>query len=126
VDAETSPLLVYDGDCAFCSSCARWLISHWSGPERAVAWQHLTADELAGFGLGLDDVRRFVWWIDPATGPARGHLAIARAMRAAGGWPSIVGRGLSVPPISWAAAAAYPLIARWRHRLPGGTPACRL
>jgi hypothetical protein len=27
------------------------------------------------------------------------------------------------PPLRWVAAATYPLIARWRHRLPGGTPA---
>ncbi|MGH9170291.1 MAG: hypothetical protein ACRD0Z_05400, partial [Acidimicrobiales bacterium] len=36
------------------------------------------------------------------------------------------GRALSVPPLRWLAAAVYPVVARVRHRLPGGTPACRV
>jgi predicted DCC family thiol-disulfide oxidoreductase YuxK len=121
-----APLLVYDGDCSFCSSCARWISARWSGPAQAVAWQHLDPDQLRSVGLTADDVRRAVWWIDPTLGASRGHLAIARALRAARGWPAVVGRILLVPPFRWLAAGAYPLIARWRHRLPGGTPACRM
>jgi predicted DCC family thiol-disulfide oxidoreductase YuxK len=124
--ADTGPLLIYDGDCSFCSSSARWLTNRWAGPQRAAAWQHLSAGELEQLGLRLDDVRSAVWWTDPSTRNARGHLAIARALRAAPGWPSVVGRLLLVPPIRWLGAAAYPLVARWRHLLPGGTPACRL
>jgi predicted DCC family thiol-disulfide oxidoreductase YuxK len=123
---KTAPLLVYDGDCSFCSSGARWLTARWTGPQQAIAWQHLTADQLERVGLSIDDVRNAAWWIDPVNGPSRGHLAIARALRAANGWPSVVGRILLVPPARWLAAAAYPLIARWRHLLPGGTPACRM
>jgi predicted DCC family thiol-disulfide oxidoreductase YuxK len=123
---ESVPLLVYDGDCSFCSSSARWIAARWTGPQRAIAWQHLGADQLKRLGLTLDDVRRAAWWIDPSHGRSRGHVAIARALRAAPGWPSIAGAVLLVPPFRWLAAAAYPLIARWRHRLPGGTPACRM
>jgi len=126
VEREKAPLLVYDGDCSFCSSSARWITAHWNGPQEAVAWQHLSADHLERLGLTLDDVRRAAWWIDPSRGHSRGHLAIARALRAAHGWPSVVGKVLLVPPFRWLAAGAYPLIARWRHRLPGGTPACRM
>jgi predicted DCC family thiol-disulfide oxidoreductase YuxK len=122
----TEQLLVYDGDCSFCTSCARWITAHWSGSQRAVAWQHLGSDDLHRIGLTLDEVRAAAWWIDPSHGRSRGHLAIARALQAAPGWPSVVGELLLVPPFRWLAAAAYPLIARWRHRLPGGTPACRM
>lgn len=117
-------MLIYDGDCSLCSSSARWIAARWNGPQQAVAWQHLSADQLERLGLTLDDVRSAAWWID-ASGTSRGHLAIARALRAADGWPAVVGRILLVPPFRWLAAGAYPLIARWRHRLPGGTPACR-
>ena len=120
------PLLVYDGDCSFCSSSARWIAARWQGPERAVAWQQLGADQLERLGLSLDDVRCAAWWVDGSGRTSRGHVAIARALRAAPGWPSVVGRVLLVPPFKWLAAGAYPLIARWRHRLPGGTPACRM
>jgi predicted DCC family thiol-disulfide oxidoreductase YuxK len=126
VESATAPLLVYDGDCSFCSSSARWLVAHWNGPQQAVAWQHVSADELERLGLTSADVREAVWWIEPSRGRARGHLAIAHALRAAPGWPSVVGGVLLVPPFRWLAAGAYPLIARWRDRLPGGTPACRM
>jgi predicted DCC family thiol-disulfide oxidoreductase YuxK len=126
VEPEKAPLLVYDGDCSFCSSSARWIAARWRGPEQAVAWQHLSADQLERFGLSLDDVRCAAWWVDRGGRTSRGHVAIARALRAAPGWPSVVGRILLVPPFRWLAAGAYPLVAHWRHRLPGGTPACRM
>ncbi len=92
---------------------------------KAVAWQTLAADELAARALTADDVRSAVWWIDDTGRRSRGHLAIAHALAAGTGWPAAVGRVLLVPPFRWIAAGLYPLIARWRYRLPGGTPACR-
>ena len=127
VEPENAPLLIYDGNCSFCSSSARWITNHWHGPQQAIAWQHLSTDSLARLGLTLDDVRRAAWWVDPNSGArSRGHLAIAHALQVADGWPSLLGRLLLIPPFTWLAAAAYPLIARWRHRLPGGTPACKM
>ena len=126
MEPQKASLLVYDGDCSFCSSSARWIAARWQGPEQAVAWQHLSADQLGRLGLTLDDVRCAAWWVDGGGRTSRGHVAIARALRAAPGWPSVVGRVLLVPPFRWLAAGAYPLIAHWRHRLPGGTPACRM
>lgn len=126
VARETVPLLVYDGDCSFCGSVAHWIAARWNGPERAVAWQHLDAERLERLGLTLDDVRCAAWWIDPCRGRSRGHVAVARALRAAPGWPSVVGSILLVPPFRWLAAGVYPLVVRWRHRLLGATPACRL
>jgi predicted DCC family thiol-disulfide oxidoreductase YuxK len=120
------PLLVYDGDCSFCTAGARWIAPHWKTPVRAVPWQQLDARELDRLGLTLDGVRRAAWWIDESGRRSGGHLAIARALAAAEGWRSVCGEALLVPPLRWLAAGLYPLVARWRHRLPGGTPACRL
>ncbi len=120
------PLLVYDGDCSFCTASAQWLAARWRGRAQAVAWQRLAPDELAGLALTLDDVRSAAWWIDESGQRSRGHLALARALVAASGWYAVCGRVLLIPPFRWIAGAVYPLIARWRHRLPGGTPACRL
>jgi len=125
VQPANAQLLIYDGDCSFCSSSARWIATRWHGPQQAEAWQQLSAVDLERLGLSMDDVRRAAWWIDHEGRRSRGHLAIAHSLRAAHGWPSLVGRILLVPPFRWLAAGAYPLIARWRHRLPGGTPACR-
>ncbi|HUJ56151.1 MAG TPA: DUF393 domain-containing protein [Gaiellaceae bacterium] len=119
-------LLVFDGDCGFCTSCANWIAARWRGDERAVPWQTLSDDELAAVSLTRDDVRSAVWWIDEGGRRSRAQLAIARALVAGSGWPAIAGRALLVPPFHWLAGAVYPLVARLRHLLPGGTPACRM
>jgi predicted DCC family thiol-disulfide oxidoreductase YuxK len=119
------PLLVYDGDCSFCTASAGWIAARWSGAERAVAWQELGADALDGLGIGAGEARRAAWWIDGAGGRSRGHVAIARALRSAHGRPALLGTVLLVPPFRWLAAGGYRLVARWRHRMPGSSPACR-
>jgi len=126
VGSEDAPLLIYDGDCSFCSSSARWISAHWHGPQEAIPWQRLSSGEFERLGLTIDDARQAVWWVDATHGRSRGHRAIGRALQAADGWPSIAGRLVLAPPLRWLAAGAYPLVARWRHRLPGGTPACRI
>lgn len=120
------PLLIFDGDCGFCTSCANWVAARWAGDARAIPWQTLSDAKLAALGLTRSDVSAAVWWIDDRGEKFRGHAAIAESLSAGSGWSALAGRALRVPPVSWLAAAAYPLIARWRHRLPGGTPACRL
>jgi predicted DCC family thiol-disulfide oxidoreductase YuxK len=99
--------------------------ARWHGRVRAVPWQTLGPDELAGHGLTPEEARSAAWWIDAAGRCFHGHLAIAHALRAGSGWSALVGRVLLLPPFSWLGAAVYPLISRWRYRLPGGTPACR-
>jgi len=107
-------VLVYDGDCGFCTGAAGFV------GGRRFAWQELGAEGLARLGLTADEARDAAWWVDK-TGRYRGHLAIGHALSQR----SPLGRALLVPPLSWTGAAVYPLVARWRHRLPGGTPACR-
>ena len=102
-----------------------WIAARWRGDARAVPWQRLSDDELAALGLTRDDVRAAVWWIDADGRRSRAHVATARSLIAGSGWTALAGRLLLVPPLRWLAAAGYPLVARWRHLLPGGTPACR-
>lgn len=126
VSESSAPLLIYDGDCSFCTTSADWVTARWQGRARAVPWQMLGTDELAALGLTREDVRSAAWWIDQNGRRSRGHLAIAHALAAGSGSSATVGDVLLVPPLRWIAAAVYPVIARRRHRLPGGTPACQL
>lgn len=120
-------MLIFDGDCGFCTTVANWAAARWRGDERAVPWQKLSPpDELAAVSLTTDDVRAAAWWVDGAGRSFRGSDAIAEALAAGHGWSAFAGRVLRIPPVSWLGAAVYPLVARWRHRLPGGTPACKL
>ncbi|MPZ60058.1 MAG: DUF393 domain-containing protein [Propionibacteriales bacterium] len=118
------PVLVYDGDCAFCSSTARLLV-RWVPTVAAVEpWQRLDLEEL---GLTETACRESVQWVDAGERPVGGPLALAGFLRSSGGpvW-RLIGRVLALPLALRAADPAYRLIARNRHRLPGGTPTCRL
>jgi len=118
-------VLVFDGDCGFCTSSAAWIARHWKGPERSLAWQQMDAGDLTAAGLTGDQVASAAWWIDEHGRAWGGHLAVAKAMVAAGGAWGGLGRLTLVPPFRWSAAAVYRLVVRYRYRLPGGTPACR-
>jgi predicted DCC family thiol-disulfide oxidoreductase YuxK len=120
------PTLVFDGDCGFCTTSANWIARHW--PERdgpvATPWQRLPADVVTASTLTVADFQRAAWWIDGSR-QEEGSRAVGRAFIAAGGAWALVGWALLVPPISWVAPLGYRLVARYRYRLPGGTPACK-
>lgn len=113
-------MLLFDGDCAFCTTCARVLER--IGPDaEIVAWQLI---DLAELGLTEERAAAAVQWVEIDGTVRSGHEAIAAGLEAAGGIWRNVGRMLLLPGISWMAARAYRLVAGNRHRLPGGTPAC--
>ena len=117
-------MLIYDGDCGFCTTSARWIERRLPADVAVVSWQSL--DDLAPMGLTLDDVAAAAWWVEPPRSPLGGHLAIGAALRAVGGAWGLVGRALLAPPLRWIGAPVYRLVARYRYRLPGGTAACRI
>jgi predicted DCC family thiol-disulfide oxidoreductase YuxK len=118
--ARARPTLIYDGDCAFCTSSARLLERIGPGAE-TVAWQQT---DLGALGLTEEAASAAVQWVE-IDGTARsGHEAVAAALRSAGGAWAVAGRALIAPGLAPLAAGAYRLIAANRHRLPGGTPAC--
>jgi len=123
---DARPLLIFDGDCGFCTTSANWVSRRWTGPAApiAVPWQQLPDGAAAELELSNDDLARSAWWCDGA-GVEGGSRAVAHALRATSGPWAVVGRVLLVPPVSWLAPPGYRLVARYRHRLPGGTPACR-
>jgi predicted DCC family thiol-disulfide oxidoreductase YuxK len=120
----TEPLLIYDGDCAFCSSCVRAAERFLPGDFSAVPWQRIP--DLAAYGLTPETAAASVQWVDTSGSLASGHEAVAQVLMAAGGPWRFVGRGLLLPGIGIVAAVVYDAIARNRDRLPGGTPACKL
>jgi predicted DCC family thiol-disulfide oxidoreductase YuxK len=112
IERQSTPLLIYDGDCSFCTASTNWAAARWSGRARAIPWQTLTSVELSAHELTREDVRCAAWWIDEDGRHLRGHLAIAQALRAGSGWWGFVGRVLFVRPFRWVGGAVYLLIAR--------------
>ena len=114
------PVLVYDGDCGFCTTCARAL-ERIEPDAEIVAWQLTDLTEL---GITEEQAADAVQWVRSDGTVRSGHEAIAGVLIAAGGIWKIVGRTVLLPGISWMAAKLYRLVANNRYRLPGGTPAC--
>ena len=114
------PVLLFDGDCGFCTTSARLLER--IGPDaEIVAWQ-LT--DLEPLGVTPEQATEAVRWVEPDGAVRSGHEAIAAALGRAGILWRTAGRMLTLPVLSWVAARAYRLVADNRYRLPGGTPAC--
>jgi Uncharacterized protein conserved in bacteria len=117
------PTFVYDGDCAFCSRCAafidRWIPTH----VRVLPWQFADLDAL---GLTPQQCDEAVWWVGTDGVRAAGPDAIARLLGTSrAGW-RLLGAVLRLAPVRALAWPSYRWVARNRHRLPGGTPACAL
>ncbi|MEU9043390.1 MULTISPECIES: DUF393 domain-containing protein [unclassified Kitasatospora] len=130
------PVLVFDGDCAFCSSCVRWAERYLrqtlaSGGWEAMAFQFADLgawDEHAG-GRGevsAERAEREVLWVTPTGRVYGGAQAVARLLMRSGGVWAYLGAVLTAPPVRPVAALVYRWVARNRHRMPGGTAACAL
>jgi len=124
--SDQPPLLIYDGECGFCTASARWVAQQFRHGESARPWQLLGEAAMKEFGLAIADVESAAWWISRDGTRHRGHRAIAHALLSGGTLRRTVGHVVLMPPGSWAAAVAYRLVVRWRHHLPGATPACRV
>jgi predicted DCC family thiol-disulfide oxidoreductase YuxK len=116
-------VLVFDGDCAFCSSTVRTLIRLLPAMPSTTPYQWAELEEL---GLTVQEAAERVWYVD-ASHQYGGHLALTALLvrQPAPGW-RFLGRLLMIPPWSWLAGLGYAWVARNRHLLPGGTPACRI
>ena len=127
MDEREVPWLIFDGDCAFCTSSATWIaerLRRAEGPNaRLVPWQFA---DLAALGTTEDRTRREVLWVTPAGEIYGGAGAVARWLQFRGNPYAILGRLMEVWPVRPLAAAVYRLIAKNRHRMPGGSPACAL
>jgi predicted DCC family thiol-disulfide oxidoreductase YuxK len=116
------PLLVFDGDCGFCTTWARWWQRRWD-LEHVEPWQFLDLDRL---GLTEAECREAVQWVDEAGVAHPAEWAVIAALRFRGGVWGVLGRVLALPGIHHLTGVAYRLVARYRNSLPGGTPACKV
>jgi predicted DCC family thiol-disulfide oxidoreductase YuxK len=113
-----SSTLVYDGDCAFCTSSVQWLTRRRVNVGEVIAWQHA---DLARYGLTQEQCEAAVQLVLPER-TWSGHKAFGRLLLRSQWWWKPLGALILVPPTSWVARAVYRWIADHRDR----TPACAL
>jgi predicted DCC family thiol-disulfide oxidoreductase YuxK len=128
VDTLGTRALIFDGDCGFCTSAARFARRRLPEDVRVVPWQFV--EDPSAMGLTQESIAEAVWWVDAHRDPHRGHQAFAEGAAAFRGPWSIAGRIsrslFRVPMLDELGARAYTVLARNRSRLPGSTPACQL
>jgi predicted DCC family thiol-disulfide oxidoreductase YuxK len=127
VEPRDRPWLIFDGDCAFCTTTATWVaerLHRTNGPDaRLVAWQFT---DLVALGTTAERAQREVLWVTPSGEVFGGASAFAQWLRFRGRPYALVGAAMELPLVRTLAAAVYRLIARNRQRMPGGSPACAL
>jgi predicted DCC family thiol-disulfide oxidoreductase YuxK len=106
--------LVYDGDCGFCTRCAKWIAGHARDLD-VVPWR---SADLSALGLTEQQVREAAWWKD-GDETAGGEAAVARSLMACGRGYAVLGRVILLPGVRRISAVAYRWVARHRGRLPG-------
>ena len=115
-------MLIFDGDCKFCSSSARAFIRM---TKNRIATAPYQRSDLAALGLKLTDCEQAVQYVS-ARGIQSGHLAIAQGLIDSKTIWSMAGYVLKWPVVTSVAFVVYHWVAKNRHRLPGGTPACAI
>jgi predicted DCC family thiol-disulfide oxidoreductase YuxK len=118
-----SALLIFDGDCGFCTTAVTWATRILPAMPHASPFQWT---DLELYGVTPVEAAHRVWFVADGQrfGGAAAMAAILRRQPIAAlrfcGWLG------TVPPWSWIAALGYRVVARYRHKLPGGTPACKM
>jgi len=126
ITAETNSaalgLLIFDGDCGFCTTAARKFADLAGDSATVMPWQALDLDD---YGLTEDDVSTAAYWVHDGANH-RGADAFVHGLQVCRRpWP-MVGKVIGLRPFIWIARGVYPLVAKYRHRLPGATDACRI
>ncbi|MBK7822069.1 MAG: DUF393 domain-containing protein [Tessaracoccus sp.] len=125
VDAVRHPplLVLYDADCGFCTTSSRAMTTRWFRADADPrSFQSVDLDAL---GLSVDKCADKLHVLD-GTRVFAGAAALAAVLRRSRiPWPA-VGWLMTLPGVRALAEWIYGLVARNRHRLPGGTAACEM
>ncbi|MFM8811321.1 MAG: thiol-disulfide oxidoreductase DCC family protein [Actinomycetota bacterium] len=122
--ADTSLHVIFDGDCAFCSSCARFLAARVRPSVSVRPWQEVDLESLGLTAAECAEALQCV--VVPSSEKESGHRAVALALRSCRFPWSLIGRVSDWRFLSPLGSLVYRAVANNRHRLPGGTPACKV
>lgn len=118
------PLMLFDGDCGFCTRSALASRGRWF--RARVDVRPFQRVDLVVHNLTVDKCGETLHVVDNDGSVHVGSDAVAVVLRESRfPWP-IIGAFLRLPGVRWVAQGAYAIVARNRHKLPGGSAACEL
>lgn len=115
-------VFLYDGDCGFCTTSARWLQRHAGSTARVEAWQQA---DVAVLGLSAEECAEAVLWVSDGQRAVGPDAVAAYLSTSSQSWRT-AGRVLTTPVSKHVSWPVYRWVAHHRGRLPGGIPAIEL
>jgi predicted DCC family thiol-disulfide oxidoreductase YuxK len=115
-------IFIFDGDCAFCSSAARVMRKMTREVTPIKPYQKL---DLPSLGLSSELTSKAVYYVRDGKFLVAAD-AIAQLLLDSKTIWMIFGMFLKLPLVKNLARVVYYWIAKNRHKLPGGTPECKL
>lgn len=117
------PILIYDGDCAFCSSTVRLLQRLMPKHPAMEPFQFVATEK---YGLTKQQCAEEIKYVDDQRSVFGGEAAFRKFFYEAGGAWRLLSRLMMIPGVLQISSHVYRWVAKNRHRLPGGTPTCSL
>ena len=120
------PWLIFDGDVHSAPPARTGWQDGWTvrgGRTLGSPWQF---SDLAVLGTTAERAQREALWVGTDGTVYGGAAAFAEWLKFRGGPYAVAGSVMDLPVVRALAAAVYRVIAKNRHRMPGGTPACAL
>jgi predicted DCC family thiol-disulfide oxidoreductase YuxK len=106
-------ILVYDGECGFCTGLARW-VERRDRRERVSVRPSQEPGLIERLGLTREDVGRASWAVEPGGRRFEGAAAINRVLKELGGGWAVLASLYGVPPIRWLEDLYYTRVANRR------------
>ena len=116
-------ILIFDGDCGFCTTTANWITKN--SLVRVVAQPYQWA-KLAEFGLTEKEAAAKVQLISGGKIYAGHHCMAKLLLIQPNALLKLLGAVMVMPGVEPISAKVYDWVAANRQSLPGGTPACKM
>lgn len=117
------PVFLYDADCGICERGIQRMRARFSPPVLMQAWQQADLEVL---GVTVEECLRSPVFVHASGGHEVGAASMLAMMATTGSRGRRRARLLGSPVLRPWFERAFALFYRNRHRLPGGTDACRL
>jgi predicted DCC family thiol-disulfide oxidoreductase YuxK len=107
-------ILVYDGECKFCTRLAEW-VRRRDEKGRVDVRPNQEEGLIERLGLSRDEVDKASWAVEPGGKRFEGAAGINRVLSELGGGWSALSSLYRVPPLRWVEDAYYRRVARRRR-----------